>query len=73
MKNELQTVEAISLLVSCGSNLSQNAPNIMPRSPQKMHIVNTLEILKLIIKSVGIVIYQDLVERQDMHYHYSVM
>jgi hypothetical protein len=39
-KNELQTVEAISLLVSCGSNLSQNAPNIMPRSPQKMHIVN---------------------------------
>ena len=43
-------------LGSCGLNLSQNEPRVMPIKPQKMPTVNAPAILKVVIRSIDIVI-----------------
>lgn len=46
----------VILLVSFGLSLSQNEPRVIPIKPQKMPIVNASTILKLVTKSIDIVI-----------------
>ena len=43
-------------LDSCGLNLSQNEPRVMPIKSQKMPTVNAPATLNVIIRSIGIVI-----------------